>query len=210
MLAKDRMFLMAIADILIEIDAYLLRLHHARALLAPVKDTSPKRAHHVQKQTKVQKPDSSMTSKSRIREARSQSRPPVATAPQVPALVSSRVDTERLTVVPAEAVPHHDLNPNMVPIKRLRPSLRGVRRGLAKPALGTEADRIKPAIALSGSMNRIVVVSPEQLQQDRDRTANAVKPEVRRPRMPSTGLSGKLAFEALFNDTLDPSKSSGQ
>ena len=206
--AKYRIFLMAIADILIEIDAYLLRLHDARALLASVKDTKPKGARRTQKKPNLRKPDFSMASKPRIREAKSQSKPPMVPALQLPALVSHQGHAERSTAVPAEPAPPDNLNPNVVPIKKLRPSLRGARRGLAKPALIAETDKIKPAIALSGSMNRIVVVSPEQLQ--RDRTANAVKPEVRRPRVPSTGQSGRLAFEALFKDTIDPSKSSGQ
>lgn len=77
----------------------------------------------------------------------------------------------------------------------------------AKPALSGEAG--KPAIALSSSMNRIVVVAPEQLQRERDR-GQTVAAAVQRPRVPSTGLTGRLAFEALFKDTIDPSKASGQ
>jgi hypothetical protein len=66
----------------------------------------------------------------------------------------------------------------------------------------------KPAIALGGPVHsRIVVVSAEQAQRELERAAQS---EVRRPRVPATGLTGKLAFEALFNDGGDTSKTPRQ
>jgi hypothetical protein len=66
----------------------------------------------------------------------------------------------------------------------------------------------KPAIALAGPTNaRIVVVSADQVQRER---AQAAQPVERRPRKAASGLSGKLAFEALFTDPIDPSNGSRQ
>jgi hypothetical protein len=55
--------------------------------------------------------------------------------------------------------------------------------------------------------SKVVVVSAEQVQREREQAAH---PTIRRPRTPSSGLSGRLAFEALFKDETDPSKASGQ
>lgn len=201
------MSLMAIVDILNEIDAYLLRLRHARALLAPTKDALPKPTRQAKSKANVSKPASTVVSKPPFRENKPQSKTRVASTPQVPAFVSHQADSERLAVVPAEPTPQQILNVNVVPIRKVRASLRGARRIPVKAARGPEINKLKPAIALSGPLNRIVVVSPEQVQQqrDRDRVANS---EVPRPRLPSSGLTGKLAFEALFKDAADPSKAS--
>ena len=57
-------------------------------------------------------------------------------------------------------------------------------------------DAAKPAIALAGhSGARIVVVPADEVRRERERAA---QPEVRRPRVPASGLTGRLAFEALF------------
>jgi len=57
-------------------------------------------------------------------------------------------------------------------------------------------DAAKPAIALAGPAGaRIVVVSAEQVRREREKAAQA---KVERPRVLGTGLTGRLAFEALF------------
>jgi hypothetical protein len=64
-----------------------------------------------------------------------------------------------------------------------------------KPAAPTP-DPAKAAIALAGPVNsKIVVVPAEQVRRERERVAH---PQVRQPRAPAFGLTGKLAFEALF------------
>jgi hypothetical protein len=69
-------------------------------------------------------------------------------------------------------------------------------RRIAKPASGDKPVAIKPAIALAGPTNaKIVVVSAEQVQREREQASH---PAVPRPRLPSNGRTGKLAFEALF------------
>jgi hypothetical protein len=43
--------------------------------------------------------------------------------------------------------------------------------------------------------DKIVVVPAEQVRREREQAA---QPEVRRVRVPASGLTGRLAFEALF------------
>jgi hypothetical protein len=63
--------------------------------------------------------------------------------------------------------------------------------------------KTKPAItkhataSASVESSRVVVVSAEELKRERERAAS---PEVRKPRVPAFGLTGRLAFEALFKD----------
>jgi hypothetical protein len=82
------------------------------------------------------------------------------------------------------------------PSKALNTSIRSVRLRTSKSKAGTTPDAAKPAIALAGPAGaKIVVVPAEQVRRERERAA---QPEVRRPRVPSSGLTGRLAFEALF------------
>lgn len=78
------------------------------------------------------------------------------------------------------------------------------RRPVTKRTFGATLEHAKPAIALAGRVpSKIVVVSAEQAQRERDRAAQSV---VQRPRLPAIGLTGRAAFEALFNDGSDTSK----
>jgi hypothetical protein len=95
-----------------------------------------------------------------------------------------------------------------LPATRAVRSFKSVRHRTAKPALGNEPNANKPAIALAGPMNaKIVVISAEQIQREREKAAH---PAIRRPRLPASGLSGRRAFEALFRNQADPTKTSGQ
>ena len=83
-----------------------------------------------------------------------------------------------------------------LPSKRSRTSIRSVRHRTPKSNAGATPDAAKPAIALAAPRGaKIVVVPAEQVRRDRERAA---QPEVQRPRVPSSGLTGRLAFEALF------------
>jgi hypothetical protein len=85
-------------------------------------------------------------------------------------------------------------------------SIRSVHHRTAQPSPGTKRDKTKPPVAFTGSMqSKVVVVSAEQVQRER---AQAALPAIRRPRTPSSGLSGRLAFEALFKYETDPSRAS--
>jgi hypothetical protein len=79
-----------------------------------------------------------------------------------------------------------------------KPLTESTHRRNMQQSFETEPWKIKPATALGGSLpSRVVVVSAEELKRERERAANS---EPRRPRMPAAGLSGRLAFEALFKD----------
>lgn len=83
-----------------------------------------------------------------------------------------------------------------LPSKGSRTSIRSVRHRTPKSNAGAKPDDPKPAIALAGPTNaKIVVVPAEQVRREREQAA---QPEVRRPRVPASGLTGRLAFEALF------------
>ena len=91
--------------------------------------------------------------------------------------------------------------------RRIR-SIKSVRHRTSKPPVDLKRDAVIPAIVLAASVStKIVVLSADQAQRERERAVHA---EVRRPQQPSSGLSGKLAFEALFKDETDPSKASGR
>jgi hypothetical protein len=219
---------MPIAEIINEIDAYLCCLGQARdLLLAPMTEVQRKRAPHRKRAVMIEKTARAASSEPRVQGIRSRS---TSLASQQKTLKPVRVDIvspasssvarqaakpERLQIEVAEPTIQRAVAPLQtistgVPSrpKQVR-SIRSVRRNAPKPTVRTKVEVVKPAIALAGSMtSKIVVVSAEQARRERDRSA--AQPEVRRPRVPATGLSGRLAFEALFSDAGDPSKSSGQ
>jgi hypothetical protein len=116
------------------------------------------------------------------------------------------------SVLPAIAQPQRAIEQNFaitrLPARRRRGSGRSVSHRSPKPASGNKPDALKPAIAVAGPVNtKIVVVPAKQVQQEREQ---AGRPPVQRPRLSATGLSGKLAFEALFKGDTEPSKATGQ
>lgn len=79
------------------------------------------------------------------------------------------------------------------------------RRPATRRAFGAIFEHAKPAIALAGRFSsKIVVVSAEQAQRERERAAQSV---VQRPHLRAIGLTGRAAFEALFNHGSDTPKS---
>lgn len=211
---------MPIAEIIHEIDAYLSRLRQARTLLSGhVAEAPQKRQPRHKNKVLVRKADTAFSSRRRTEENTSRSILPVAhrkrkkergePATQVPSAVPNPASHTEQSAV---AGPDHTIQQGVVitkiPIRRRIGSIRSMRPGVAKPAPSTRPDAIKPAIALAGPPNaKIVVVSAEQLRRDREQTA---PPAVLRPRMPAAGLSGKMAFEALFANQTDRPKTSGQ
>jgi len=212
---------MNIAEILNEIDAYLLCLRQARELLlAPITEARRERESRRKRVVRVSKTGQPLPSKPRIRENKSRFGRIVAPAP-TPTQQLDSVSRVRGSVGPQAAVPEQIPVAVTAPkpqqdvrIERLAASnqrmssTRTVRRPATKRAFGTILEKSKPAIALAGPVHsKIVVVSAEQAQRERERAAQS---EVRRPRPPATGLTGKLAFEALFNDGNDASKTPRQ
>ncbi|HEY3705800.1 MAG TPA: hypothetical protein VGL22_12100 [Terracidiphilus sp.] len=76
-----------------------------------------------------------------------------------------------------------------------------VRQNVTSRALGAKPHAPKAAVALGGATGpKIVVVSAEQAEREREKAAH---PVVRRPRPAGSGLTGKLAFDALFRNDGD-------
>lgn len=221
--------LMPIAEILDQIDAYLFSLRQARELLsAPMDEVPHQRTPPQKRKARIQRTAAAAATKPSVQKKKAPSGAPAAdrsTAKERPATRPSFPARSSLSpqAPPPDAQPRAE-EPKPTPAQTVKPEqiiiteppsppkqakpVKAVRRSTPKPPVRPKPEIAKPAIALAGSMNsRIVVVSAEQARQERDRTAPLA--EVRRPRLPSTGLNGKLAFEALFKDSSDPSRSSG-
>ncbi len=206
---------MPIAEIISEIDAYLLCLRHARDLLsAPMTRVRRTKAPRGKKKVNVTKTAPAVSSRPRIPEKKSRSnslvrrgkkveehvdfvpqllssvshqvaepeQPPImAVALEVPPVIETEVFTSIQERLPIQSRPHQS-TPRRAAPRTFAPKL----------------ENLKPTTALTGSMSsRIVVVSAEDAKRERERAA---QPEVRPRRMPSSGLTGRLAFEALFKD----------
>jgi hypothetical protein len=210
---------MTMLDIISQIDAYLSRLHLARAILAEslpdppakrkVKTSTSKQAGSVVS-TKAQHTASSRT-KFR-RSSRTGARKGVVSDLHIPSsptpqaedgaslsdLVSITVpENPALPVVNTERLPSlPNINIVRLPYKGPRGSIRTSHtRGLKvlEPMHGTGA--------LAGSVNsKIVVVSPEQARKEHERIA---QPEIQPRAVFKSGLTGRVAFESLFKDTSD-------
>ena len=211
---------MPIAEIINEIDAYLSRLREARELLLDRMTEAPqKRVPRRKRKVVVTEAGPALASRRRADENKSPSNHAVAhlnevakridASAQIPrAVVDSALDSEKPEMIEPERAIPQSVVIRRLPAKEPSTSIRSVRHRTGEPTLVTQLNKIKPPIALAGSMSsRVVVVSAEQVQREREQAA---QPAIRRPRTPSSGLSGKLAFEALFKDETDPSKASGQ
>jgi hypothetical protein len=211
---------MPIAEIINEIDAYLSRLRQARELLLdPITEAPQKRVPRRKRKVIVRQTDPGFSGRRRTDENKSPSNHAVAHLKEVAkridasaqisrAVVDSALDSEKPAMIEPERAIPQSVVIRRLPAKEPRSSIRSLRNRTGKSALSTQLNKIKPPIALAGSMSsKVVVVSAEQVQREREQAA---PPTIRRPRTPSSGLSGRLAFEALFKDETDPSKASGQ
>ena len=202
------MFVMPIPEIIEEIDTYLALLRQARELLLD-RSTEPP-------QKRAPRPKRNVTPR-RVDPASSRSRGANKNKPRSNHLAghlkrgAERVDFgAQVPSSVAHDTSHSELAaitqlectmPPSVVIKRFPPkgpstSIQSMRHRTSKPTVGTKPDGPKPAIALAGPAGtKIVVVPAEQVRRERERAAH---PEVRRVRVPASGLTGRLAFEALF------------
>lgn len=124
---------------------------------------------------------------------------------RVRSFVAPQAATTKLPVaVPVQKLPQ-DARLERLPAPDRKTSLtRTAGRPVTKRAFGTALEYSKPEIAVAGRLHsKIVVVSAEQAQRERERAA---QPAVQRPRVPAIGLTGRAAFEALFNDGSNTSK----
>jgi hypothetical protein len=199
---------MAIAEIINEIDTYLSRLRQARKLLLDRMTEAPyKNAPRREGKVTVGQADPESSRRRRAVKNKSRSNGHVAHRKgekewRDPANQDSSHVRHHNSHLERPAVA--DLGRTMplsVVIKRLpskgpNTSIRSVRHRTPKSNADTKPDAAKPAIALAGLAGaKIVVVPAEQVRRERERVA---QPEVRRPRVPTPGLTGRLAFEALF------------
>lgn len=220
---------MPVTEIVKKIDAYLASLRQARELLlSPVLEPHRKSSPLLQRRDKIENTAAPAASRPRankvkttaaaLKTVRKAAKEHVAAKP-VSRTANSGIHSEPKPTnpnsEPAKAAPAEVLPPpQVVKAEILAPAprrgVRGIRpaaRRTPKPAVHPKVEAVKPAIALAGSMHsKIVVVSAEEARRERDRPP--VRPETKRPRLPSSGLSGRLAFEALFNDANDSSKNS--
>jgi len=209
---------MAIADIVKEIDAYVLSLRHARELHATATShAGHKEADDRKKTLKAKKNAPVPTSKPRIPENKSRvSRPATlrkilndsveSVARVHGSVVRQPAKSAQTVIAPADLPTQQNARQENVSSIATTSSIQSVRGKNRKPSFGTQAHHVKPAVALAGSTNsRIVVVSAQEVQRERDQAAQS---QVRRPRVPSVGQTGRRAFEALFRDETEPSKPS--
>ena len=211
---------MPIPEIIHEIDAYLLRLRQARELLASrITNVQAKELPRRKTKAPVRRTDPTPSTRRETAANKSQSNRPVAhlkgekrfahPVAQVPGALAppQAAITEQSTIMQLERAIPQAVAITRLPASRRIGSGRSVRLPSANRAGRTGPEPGKPAIALAGPTNaRIVVVSADQLQRERAQA----QPVERRPRIAASGLSGKLAFEALFADPTDLSKGSRQ
>jgi hypothetical protein len=205
---------MPIDEIIDEIEECLSRLRLAREILTGRSTNAQATKAPVSKRKALRRPTApALSSKSRVEKDKPRSR-----GAAVPVEAGTKPQTERKRVdasmtvsateplsQPAVKEPERTMAAsgpvNRVPARARSVSIRSVRDRAPKPA-AAKAEGPKPAIALAGPVSsRIVVVPAAQLRQEREK---ATVPEVRRPRMPGSGLTGRLAFEALFKNESDP------
>lgn len=196
---------MPISDIVEEIDAYLSRLRKAREVLVDGATEAQQGNTNLRKRKALRariKPAS--LTRSRVDENQFQSdsslrAPKLKTDRSNPAfpgdLASDVPKPEQRMPLPSElSIQQKSLTIKRVPAKRRLDAVGSTRHRRAKPA-----DTMKPAISLAGPVkSKIVVVTAEQVQREREQTA---RPPALRHRLPAQGLSGKLAFEALFKES---------
>jgi len=208
---------MTIAEIISEIDAYLISLRHARELLLVPKIGGQRKMPNPRKE-KVQgnKAATAVSSRTHIPEKKTRSnRPvlrrnkawePVELVSQVPGPVAHPpAHPEQPAVAPAKVAPQRTFEIKRISANEQKPPAKSTHPRTTRRTFIARPEKIKPATALTGSMSsRVVVVSAEEVKRERDRLAVSVV----RPKRVPTGLTGRRAFEALFNDVPDPSKTS--
>ena len=210
---------MPIAEIINEIDAYLSRLRQARELLLGRGTEAPQNGVHPRKtKATVRRPGTASSIRRRGNENKSPSNPPVAHLKTVRSPVDARLQvpsavaahpshSERAKITEPKPTIAESIAITRLPARRRLSPVRSVHPRIAEPSLGNTRVTVKPAIALAGPMNsKIVVVSAEQAQKEREQAARPANP---RPRRPASGLTGRSAFEALFEEGTKPSRSLG-
>jgi hypothetical protein len=196
---------MSISRIVTEIDAYLFRLRQARELLAGSEKAARQR-HAPRKRvaTRVTEAISAPSPVVRIQPIRVRQK----AAQQTMNAANKAVD---LVVMPDATTAAQDVSfqPEaeslLPPIEKDMQFAAGrtrtenaERQQSGRQERATALEQAKPMNAISGSpSSRVVVVSAEEVRKAREQAAHFA---VKRPRVSVAGLTGRKAFEALFND----------
>ena len=117
---------------------------------------------------------------------------------QAPNVVANHASyPEQVAAANPEPMKQMSVPPTKLPARRVSP-IRSTPRQAVNLVPVNKQDAIKPAIATAGHMNtRVVVISVEQLRREQEQTSRSA---IQRPHLPAAGLSGRLAFAALFKD----------
>lgn len=208
---------MPIAEIIHEIDAYLSRLRQARELLSGRITNVPQEKRPRRKKPPIRRVDpfssatqragGNKTPSNRLVVHRKGQKRLGEVSNQIPgAVLPQTANMEQSIKIEPERIIPQTIAITRLPASRRARSFRSDGHRTSKRSSRTPPESAQPAIALAGPTNtRIVVVSADQVQRER---AQAASPVVRRPRIATSGSSGRLAFEALFADSTDPSKGS--
>jgi hypothetical protein len=219
--------LMAIADIIQEIDAYIARLSQARDLLrASLTGALHPRESYRTRKVAVGKTAPALPGKERVGDVKS--RLNSAERKIKPARGANASASEQRRPEPPQAVEAHQplIAPTApVPVETPAPAQtleraepgteraepgtprRRARRRVVREISKAIAETRKPVNALSNSTaSRVIVVSAAEVQRERERAAQSVAV---RPRVSWTGQTGRLAFEALFKNEPDTSPANG-
>ena len=208
---------MPIPEIIDGIDAYLSILHQAREILLTGRTETHQKSTRRNKRKSILERTRPARLNRRVEEKNSQSNRPIPPLSAVTDRAAARIQTnsdvtrdaprpeQQTPVSPERAIPQ-GVEIKRIPARHRSGAIRSLRQQTVKPALGRKPDAIKPAIALGGSAkSKIIVVSAEQLQRQREQAAQSA---VRGSRLPASGLTGRLAFEVLFNGGKEPGKTS--
>lgn len=165
-----------------------------RATRAKKKVKGKKRAPAVSSRPRIQENESRSNSAVRRRKKVENRVDPVSTGPSPMARPAADSEQPPITAIPLAL--QGTVEEEKTPTNKQKPATESRHRRSVRQTLKTNPVKIEPATALAGAMpSRVVVVSAEELKREREQAANR---ELHRPRMPATGLSGRLAFEALF------------
>jgi hypothetical protein len=190
---------MPIYRIVAEIDAYLFRLRQARELLAGSEKVARQRhASRKQAATRVTEAISAPSLVVRILQVKLRQK----VEQQTMNAANKAVD---LVVVPDTIAAAQDVSFQPEAASLLSPidkdmgrSAGWTRTEYAGRQQSSRQEQAKPTNTISGSApSRVVVVSAEEVRKAREQAAH---PIVKRPRVSAAGLTGRKAFEALFND----------
>jgi hypothetical protein len=199
---------MPLGEIINEIDTYLSRLRQARELLLDRRTEAPqKRVARRKRKVAPRQADPASSLRRPADKNKSRSNHPVAhlkrgteqieISAQVPSSLTHHASyLEQPPIAQLECTTPQNVVVKRFPSKGPNTSIRSMRHRTPKSNAGTKPDAAKPAIALGGPAGaKIVVVPAEQVRRERKQAA---QPAVPRTRQPASGLTGRLAFEALF------------